>query len=83
MHAGRVWPAVPGGGPAGTLPPHDFVLYFLAGGIGTFYPLYYTLAQRAKAAFAQRQQQQPRPAPIMSAQDLNPPDYVQGLVSQA
>lgn len=48
---GQVWPAINGGGPAGTLPPHTFTLFFLEGGIGTFYPLYFTLAERAKAAF--------------------------------
>ena len=73
--AGSVWPAVPGGGPGGSLPPHDFILYFKEGGIGTFYPMYYTLAQRAKAAFNESQRR--------TAQQLNPPSYVQGLVSQA
>jgi hypothetical protein len=28
MHAGQVWPAVEGGGPAGSFPPHSFKLYF-------------------------------------------------------
>ena len=46
-----MWPAVDGGGPAGALPPHSFTLFFLDGGIGTFYPLYYTLAERAKGTF--------------------------------
>ena len=49
---GEVWPAVDGGGPAGTLPPHNFTLYFMEGGIGTFYPMYYTLAERAKRSFS-------------------------------
>jgi hypothetical protein len=49
---GEVWPAVPGGGPSGGLPPHSFKLYFKEGGIGTFYPLYYTMAQRAQQAMA-------------------------------
>lgn len=46
--AGRVWPAAEGGGPAGSLPPHDWKILFKNGGIGTLYPLYYALAQRAK-----------------------------------
>lgn len=49
---GECWPAVEGGGPAGTLPPHKWTLYFLEGGIGTLYPLYYTLVERAREAFA-------------------------------
>jgi len=49
--SGEVWPAVLGGGPAGTLPPHKFTLYFMQGGIGTLYPMFYTLADRAKRSF--------------------------------
>ena len=49
---GRVWPAVEGGGPAGTLPPHSWKVAFKNGGIGTFYPLFYGLLQRAKRAGA-------------------------------
>ncbi len=58
--AGQVWPAVPGGGPLGQLPPHDFKLYFKEGGIGTFYPLYYTLTVRAKQAIEQAAAQRRR-----------------------
>lgn len=50
--SGRVWPAVDGGGPAGALPPHDWKVKFKAGGIGTLWPLYYALAQRARRAAA-------------------------------
>ncbi len=46
--AGRVWPAVDGGGPAGGLPPHDWKVLFKNGGIGTLWPLYYALTQRAR-----------------------------------
>ncbi|GFR40704.1 hypothetical protein Agub_g1297 [Astrephomene gubernaculifera] len=73
--AGQVWPAVEGGGPAGSLPPHDFRVYFKEGGIGTFYPLYYTLADRAKQAFAA--------AEGRNRADPNPPTFVAGLVSHA
>lgn len=45
--AGEVWPAVEGGGPGGSLPPHNFKILFKEGGIGTFYPLYYTLTEKA------------------------------------
>jgi len=53
---GQVWPAVPGGGPGGGLPPHNFKVLFKEGGIGTVYPLFYALAERArKADLAARQ----------------------------
>ena len=42
--AGKCWPAVGGGGPAGTLPPHSFAIYFKEGGVGTFLPLYFRCA---------------------------------------
>lgn len=50
--SGRVWPAVEGGGPAGTLPPHSWRVLFKEGGIGTVWPLYYALTQRARRADA-------------------------------
>lgn len=70
--AGKVWPAVAGGGPRGTLPPHDFKLSFKEGGIGTFYPLYYALLDRAR-----RMQAAATQAPVME------PEYTQQLVHQA
>ncbi|KAL6748548.1 hypothetical protein V8C86DRAFT_2874636, partial [Haematococcus lacustris] len=76
--AGQVWPAEPGGGPAGQLPPQDFVLYFKEGGIGTFYPLFYTLASRAKQALERAQQQQYR-GPV----DANPAGYTEELIAKA
>lgn len=48
--AGKVWPAEEGGGPAGTLPPHSWKVLFSSGGIGTLWPLYYALGQRARRA---------------------------------
>ena len=54
---GECWPAADGGGPAGHLPPHKWTLYFLEGGIGTLYPLYYTLVERAREAFARAAEQ--------------------------
>jgi hypothetical protein len=46
--AGKVWPATGGGGPAGTLPPHEYKLYFKEGGVGTLLPLYYRLVSQAR-----------------------------------
>eukprot|EP00195_Chlamydomonas_chlamydogama_P002390 CAMPEP_0202922856 /NCGR_PEP_ID=MMETSP1392-20130828/78143_1 /ASSEMBLY_ACC=CAM_ASM_000868 /TAXON_ID=225041 /ORGANISM="Chlamydomonas chlamydogama, Strain SAG 11-48b" /LENGTH=224 /DNA_ID=CAMNT_0049616509 /DNA_START=50 /DNA_END=724 /DNA_ORIENTATION=+ len=78
--AGMVWPAVDGGGPAGTLPPHKFIVYFKEGGIGTFYPLYYTLTERAKQVFALNTgQHMARTAQV----EPNPESYAQGLASKA
>lgn len=54
--AGQVWPAVPGGGPGGQLPPHSFKVLFKEGGIGTFYPLLYALTERSKRAGLAAQQ---------------------------
>ncbi|PNW85493.1 hypothetical protein CHLRE_03g189100v5 [Chlamydomonas reinhardtii] len=79
--AGQVWPAVERGGPSGELPPHEFRVYFKEGGIGTFYPLYYTLAERAKQAFAAAQERSRLAAAGLV--DPNPPTYVAGLVSHA
>lgn len=54
--AGQVWPAVNGGGPSGHLPPHSFKVLFKEGGIGTFYPMFYALCERAKKADAAAKQ---------------------------
>ncbi|KXZ56958.1 hypothetical protein GPECTOR_1g864 [Gonium pectorale] len=80
--SGQVWPAVERGGPAGELPPHDFRIYFKEGGIGTFYPLYYTLAERAKQALAAAQERA-RGGGGGGLVEPNPPTYVAGLVSHA
>lgn len=53
---------------------------FKEGGIGTFYPLYYTLAERAKAAFAAAQARRQGGGGGAAG---NSPDYVQGLVTRA
>jgi len=60
-----VWPAVPGGGPGGALPPHAWKILFKEGGMGTMYPLFYALLQRALRhdAAARQQQHQPPPSP--------------------
>ena len=39
--SGEVWPATPGGGPFGSLPPHKFSFAFNSGGVGTFLPLWW------------------------------------------
>lgn len=54
--AGEIWPAVPGGGPGGQLPPHKFKVMFKDGGMGTLYPLFYALRQRAQRADAAARQ---------------------------
>lgn len=53
---GQVWPAVNGGGPSGSLPPHSFKVLFKEGGIGTFYPMFYALCERARKAHAAARQ---------------------------
>ena len=53
---GECWPAQPGGGPAGSLPPHKFAMYFKEGGVGTFLPLYFNFSEAAQSAQRQRQQ---------------------------
>ena len=45
LQAGKCWPAVPGGGPSGSLPPHNFAIYFKEGGVGTFLPLYFNFLE--------------------------------------
>ncbi|KAG1671794.1 hypothetical protein FOA52_000171 [Chlamydomonas sp. UWO 241] len=91
--SGEVWPAADGGGPAGLLPPHKFTVYFKTGGIGTFYPLYYTLSQRARQSFSalsgeppapqQQQQQPPMPGPLPAWKDPNPASWAESLVRAA
>jgi hypothetical protein len=50
--SGACFPAVEGGGPSGSLPPHSFKVLFKNGGMGTLYPLFYALRQRALRADA-------------------------------
>ena len=84
FQTGQVWPAVDGGGPAGSLPPHTFTLFFLEGGIGTFYPLYFTLAERAKSAFGgPASAAGGRRAGGGAAIDPNPESFASQLASRA
>ncbi|CAL5228893.1 g12110 [Coccomyxa viridis] len=46
--SGNCWPAVQGGGPAGSVPPHKFTLYFREGGVGTFLNLYYSFLEQIR-----------------------------------
>jgi len=78
MHAGQVWPAVEGGGSSGRLPPHNFKVLFKEGGMGTFYPMYYALVDKARK-MAAAAAQQPLPPPSME-QDKH---AVQELVHKA
>ncbi|CAK0784918.1 hypothetical protein CVIRNUC_008123 [Coccomyxa viridis] len=48
--SGNCWPAVQGGGPAGTVAPHKFMLYFREGGVGTFLHLYYRFLEHIHGA---------------------------------
>lgn len=67
--AGKCWPAVPGGGPLGTLPPHNFVIYFKEGGVGTFLPLYFNFLEYTRF-MQQRVQSSPMPsAPVQPQQN--------------
>ena len=50
MLTGECWPAVQGGGPGGSLPPHQFHIYFNNGGVGTFLPLYFSSIDAARQA---------------------------------
>lgn len=50
--SGTCFPAVEGGGPSGSLPPHKWKVVFASGGMGTLYPLFYALRQRALRADA-------------------------------
>lgn len=45
--AGKCWGVAPTGGEDRTRPPHKFKISFKAGGIGTLYPMYYMMKQRA------------------------------------
>lgn len=78
-----MWPAVEGGGPGGSLPPHSWKVLFKEGGMGTFYPLYYALVDKARKAAAAAAaapaapQQQHKPPPEAEQQ------AVQELVHKA
>ncbi|GMH42586.1 hypothetical protein BSKO_10505 [Bryopsis sp. KO-2023] len=66
---GKVWPAVIGGGPAGALPPIDFKVYFLQGGVGTFLRLFQVLLSQSRAQHRRRpvEQQAVHPPPSAPA----------------
>lgn len=49
LTAGQCWPLAADGGPNGNHPPHNFVLYFKEGGVGTFLPLYFRFLQYHRA----------------------------------
>jgi hypothetical protein len=78
--SGRVWPATEGGGPAGTLPPHQYKLYFKEGGVGTLLPLYYRFVGDARVA-AQRLSASSPPSSPSAPQA--PPQALQRLVATA
>ncbi|CAL8463061.1 g2595 [Coccomyxa elongata] len=75
--AGKCWPAVPGGGPLGTLPPHNFVIYFKEGGVGTFLPLYFNFLEYVRVM---QQRVHSNPAPCAPVQ---PPQATQEMLSKA
>eukprot|EP01025_Chloroclados_australasicus_P029046 TRINITY_DN2886_c0_g1_i1.p1 TRINITY_DN2886_c0_g1~~TRINITY_DN2886_c0_g1_i1.p1 ORF type:complete len:223 (+),score=33.62 TRINITY_DN2886_c0_g1_i1:102-770(+) len=74
--SGEVWPAIEGGGPAGTYPPHGFKLYFKEGGVGTFLPLFFRSLQNARVWYArtQQQQQQQQQQPTAQGQEQQEPE---------
>ncbi len=65
-NAGECWPAAPGGGPQGSLPPHVFSLYFKEGGVGTFLPLYFRFVDIARNNLHQVQQQPSAPHELVA-----------------
>jgi len=65
-NAGECWPAAPGGGPQGSLPPHVFSLYFKEGGVGTFLPLYFRFVDIARDNLHQVQQQPSAPQELVA-----------------
>lgn len=78
--SGTCFPAVEGGGPSGALPPHSFKVVFKNGGMGTLYPLFYALRQRAlradaaaRASSAAAAHAPAAPAPAASASTSPPP----------
>jgi hypothetical protein len=77
--AGQVWPAVEGGGPGGNLPPHHWKVLFKEGGMGTFYPMYYALVDKARKTAAAAAAQPQWAPPSMEADK----QAVQELVHKA
>lgn len=65
-NAGECWPAAPGGGPQGSLPPHVFSLYFKEGGVGTFLPLYFRFVDIARDNLHQVQQRPSAPQELVA-----------------
>ncbi|DBA76760.1 hypothetical protein WJX79_004284 [Trebouxia sp. C0005] len=72
--SGECWPAAPGGGPQGSLPPHVFSLYFKEGGVGTFLPLYFRFVDIARNNLHQVQQQPSAPQELVATAFVDPSD---------
>ncbi|DBB16452.1 hypothetical protein WJX82_008645 [Trebouxia sp. C0006] len=72
--SGECWPAAPGGGPQGSLPPHVFALYFKEGGVGTFLPLYFRFIDIARDNLHQVQQQPAAPQELVATAFVDPSD---------
>lgn len=68
--SGECWPVCEGGGPMGSLPPLEYKLFFLEGGVGTFLPLYFTFITAAREADRNQRQSgaAPKPQPEIQAQ---------------
>mmetsp|Transcript_11824 Transcript_11824/g.35409 ORF Transcript_11824/g.35409 Transcript_11824/m.35409 type:complete len:217 (-) Transcript_11824:160-810(-) len=79
--SGKVWPAAEGGGPAGTLPPHDYKIWFTNGGVGTLLPLYYRFIRAAAVALQQASRGQPASPTTASAPSA--PQMPSSLVATA
>ena len=63
--SGECWPAENGGGPEGTLPPYQYKLFFLEGGVGVFLPMYFrSLMTQRNTAQNQRGHANNSEAPI-------------------
>ncbi|KAL3142799.1 hypothetical protein ABBQ38_003098 [Trebouxia sp. C0009 RCD-2024] len=72
--SGECWPAAPGGGPQGNLPPHGFSLYFKEGGVGTFLPLYFSFVGIARDNLHKVQQQPSAPQELVATAFVDPSD---------
>ena len=52
--SGRVWQVSVDGSPPTDSPPHQWVVYFKEGGVGTFLPLYYNFLAASRGQMPER-----------------------------
>lgn len=85
--SGKVWPAAEGGGPAGTLPPHDYKIWFPNGGVGTLLPLFFQFVQEASRTVQQQgvptaSSAANRPSDLVATAFVDPADPSQIYLTQ-